>query len=69
MMPASHNAGGKMSDPIEAIALAQRFRLDAQQTDLPEFARKMLLAAEELEALAREELALLTLHSPQRLAG
>jgi len=46
-----------MSDPVEAIALAQRFRLDAQQTDLPEFARKMLFAAEELETLARDELA------------
>ena len=58
-----------MSDPVEAIALAQRFRLDAKQTDLPEFARKMLLAAEELEALANEEIALLTLHAPQRQAG
>jgi hypothetical protein len=58
-----------MSDPIEAMALAQRFRQDARQTDLPEFARKMLLAAEELEALARNELAILTSHSPLRLAG
>ena len=58
-----------MSNPIEAMALAQRFRHGAQQTDLPEFARKMLLAAEELEALARNELAILTSHSPQHQAG
>ncbi len=58
-----------MSDPVEAMALAQRFRYGAQQTDLPEFARKMLLAAEELETLARAELAILTSHSPQYQAG
>jgi hypothetical protein len=58
-----------MSDPVEAIALAQRFRLDAQQTHLPEFARKMLLAAEELEALARGELAILRSLSLKRQAS
>jgi hypothetical protein len=58
-----------MSDPIEAMALAQRFRHGALHTDLPEFARKMVLAAEELEALARAELAILTSHSFQRQAG
>ena len=58
-----------MSDPVEAIALAQRFRLDAQQTDLPEFARKMLFAAEELEALARDELAILRSLSLHRQAS
>jgi hypothetical protein len=42
-----------MCDPVRALDLAQRFRRDALQTQLPEYSSCMLRAAEELEELAR----------------
>jgi hypothetical protein len=58
-----------MCDPIRTLALAQRFRRDAQQTQQLEFARLMLHAAEELEALVRSQEGTSSAHSGQRKAG
>jgi hypothetical protein len=60
-----------MFDPVRTrtLALAQRFRLDAQQTHLPEYSSLMLRAAEELEELVRGEDTTATVHLLQRKAG
>jgi hypothetical protein len=46
-----------MSGTFSPWALAQRLRQDAEATLLPEFARSMLRAAEELEESARSQAA------------
>ncbi len=39
----------------DTLALAQRLRRDAQETDMPQFARLFLRTAEELEEFARRQ--------------
>jgi hypothetical protein len=55
-----------MCDPARTLALAQRFRHNAQETRLPEFARLMLRTAEDLELLARSQDVTFTAQLPQR---
>ncbi|HMH65590.1 MAG TPA: hypothetical protein VK515_08385 [Rhizomicrobium sp.] len=42
-----------MPDSARTLALAQRFRRDAEDTELHDYARRMLLAAQELEEFIR----------------
>lgn len=44
-----------MADTTETLALAKRLRHDAQETDMPQFARLFLRTAEELEEFARRQ--------------
>jgi hypothetical protein len=44
-----------MSNPLNILDLAQRFRRDAETTCMPQYAALMRLAAEELEAYSRLE--------------
>ena len=55
MMGTVLRVGGNMSDISIALELAQRFRQEAQQTEWASYSERMLRAAADLEALAREE--------------
>ena len=44
-----------MANITETLALAQRLRRDAQETNLPSFAQLFLRTAEELEAFVRRQ--------------
>jgi hypothetical protein len=48
-----NQAGGTMPDTASTLALAQRLRRDAEDTELHDYARRMLLAAQELEEFIR----------------
>ncbi len=44
-----------MSRTADTLALAQRLRRDAQETDMPQFAQLFLRTAEELEEFVRRQ--------------